>query len=490
MSTRTFTFSRRLRPARLTACLAVALGLTLSIADAADAPIIQMPGTQGRLASAVDMLPYLRGNAANPHATRMGVPTKPAAPPHYVTTCGDDANTPGTLRYEVAHAVSGDTIDLSTLMCSTITLGSVISINVDSLYLKGPAAGPSHMTIDGGNHSQVFNHDGSSTLLISNLTITNGFQLSDSFANGGCIYSPGNVGLVSSIVSHCTIWSSSDSVPAKGGGVFVYGNLTLFNSTISDSEAFAQNGADEFGGGVYVKGDFKAKYSTISNNTAVALGGGQGDGGGVYTLGAVDIEDSTISGNSADVVGGLDLDGGVQTAKIINSTISSNTSTQASAGIWTNVPLTLANSTVAFNHSAHVGGSDGLFSMAPLTLQSSIIADNADSDGPSDLGGFPGVLASGANNVITSSTLPPLANTISDCPQLEPLANNGGTTRTHALKHTSPAINQGDAGVLTLDQRGAPRTAGIQADIGSVEWQPGETDERIFVNGFDGLCDQ
>jgi hypothetical protein len=75
------------------------------------------------------------------------------------------------------------------------------------------------------------------------------------------------------------------------------------------------------------------------------------------------------------------------------------------------------------------------------------------------------------------------------------LANNGGYTRTHALQHTSVAIDSGAPSVLTFDQRGAPRTAGVAPDIGSVEWQPGEIDERIFASGFDEgslplVCDE
>jgi len=41
-----------------------------------------------------------------------------------------------------------------------------------------------------------------------------------------------------------------------------------------------------------------------------------------------------------------------------------------------------------------------------------------------------------------------------------------------------------------MDQRLALRAAGMQTDIGSVERQASELDERIFISGFDGLCDQ
>ena len=60
-------------------------------------------------------------------------------------------------------------------------------------------------------------------------------------------------------------------------------------------------------------------------------------------------------------------------------------------------------------------------------------------------------------------------------PGLEPLADNGGPTRTHALTPGSPALNAGDstvAGIPSNDQRGIgfSRTAG-QIDIGAFERQ-------------------
>jgi hypothetical protein len=55
-------------------------------------------------------------------------------------------------------------------------------------------------------------------------------------------------------------------------------------------------------------------------------------------------------------------------------------------------------------------------------------------------------------------------------PQLGPLANNGGTTQTHALLSGSPAINAGDsAGCPATDQRGIARPQGVACDIGAHE---------------------
>ena len=51
------------------------------------------------------------------HAPSMGAGTT-----RTVTTCSDDLDDPGNLRNVLASAAEGDTIDLSALTCSTITL--------------------------------------------------------------------------------------------------------------------------------------------------------------------------------------------------------------------------------------------------------------------------------------------------------------------------------------------------------------------------------
>ncbi len=82
-----------------------------------------------------------------------------------------------------------------------------------------------------------------------------------------------------------------------------------------------------------------------------------------------------------------------------------------------------------------------------------------------------------------SSAQPLPADTIASDPLLAPLADNGGLTWTHALRSGSPAIDHGDAGTLTTDQRGIgfARVLGARADIGAYESNPDE----IFGDGFD-----
>jgi Ca2+-binding RTX toxin-like protein len=52
-------------------------------------------------------------------------------------------------------------------------------------------------------------------------------------------------------------------------------------------------------------------------------------------------------------------------------------------------------------------------------------------------------------------------------PQLGPLAANGGSTFTHALRPGSPAINGGNGAAAPIDQRGVPR--GLP-DMGAYEF--------------------
>ena len=71
-------------------------------------------------------------------------------------------------------------------------------------------------------------------------------------------------------------------------------------------------------------------------------------------------------------------------------------------------------------------------------------------------------------------------NIINDNPQLAPLADNGGRTKTHVLLPGSPAIDAGDPDFESpplFDQRGAPfpRVVNGRIDVGAYEFQPPPT---------------
>ena len=102
-----------------------------------------------------------------------------------------------------------------------------------------------------------------------------------------------------------------------------------------------------------------------------------------------------------------------------------------------------------------------------------------------NIGEGAGATISGNNNLIGDSgsiELPP--DTIQDDPRLLPLADNGGATRTHALRPDSPAIDAGNnSASLNDDQRGPgfPRVLGTAADIGAFE---GVDTDTIFANVY------
>jgi hypothetical protein len=107
-----------------------------------------------------------------------------------------------------------------------------------------------------------------------------------------------------------------------------------------------------------------------------------------------------------------------------------------------------------------------------MLLVSTIIAGNSDTQGYPDVNGtFTGVtncLIQVTNNVALAGA----NNLYGVSPQLQPLAWNGGPTRTHALKTNSPAVDKGANPLgLTVDQRGVgyPRSLGLAADIGAFE---------------------
>jgi hypothetical protein len=96
-----------------------------------------------------------------------------------------------------------------------------------------------------------------------------------------------------------------------------------------------------------------------------------------------------------------------------------------------------------------------------------------------------------SHNLIGASTVFfPAGTTQLGCPDLQPLADNGGPTRTHAPRQGSSLVldQGGNPLMLQTDQRGLAREVGIGTDIGALERQPGEQDDDIFFAGFDGFC--
>jgi hypothetical protein len=414
-----------------------------------------------------------------------------------VTNCEDSG--PGSLRDAVASAVSGDTVDLGGLACSTITLTSgAIEIPQDDLYIKyTPHDGP-RPTIAASLQSRIFHHTGHGTLKIEGVALEEGkydnsepFQLVD--ADGGCIYSAGSVHVVAGTITNC-IATATRGAHAAGGGIYAAGSITLVESVVSGNTATA-TAAFNGGGGLFAHGAVAIYYSSVRDN--VIYGPGEtGIGGGIAVVNAGTtpsvIESSTIDGNVADIGGGLMLSGIATygtSATITNSTITGNTASRYAAAGYFRGPLTIVSSTIAFNTSSIGPAIDIASHTDPVRIESSIVADNGNGSSDYDIGAQGYVITiAGSHDLVISAALSVAlpGDTIADEPMLLALADNGGPTRTLAPGPGSPAVDRGDdvAG-LEFDQRGSPypRISGAAADIGAFERESGDA---IFSNGFDG----
>jgi len=453
----------------------------------------------------------LRLQSRRARAAASTTPSKPAAPSGGanlpVTSCLDDDD-PGTLRNVLAGAAEGDTVDLSALTCSTITLtqGAIDSsaLGEHQLYdvtIQGP--GRDVLTIDAAGQSEVFVVGGFSsdkgTFTANDLTIANGYY---GYGVGACVEGfGGTVALNRVRVTDCHSVSSyrflfggavdvntlemTDSTITNsdvtgvgvhsnvaGAGAYVGGDATLIRSTISDNHAtapYAQySGYASVGGGLYVRHNLTMVDSTISGNSIEATNDGQdARGGGVYVRGIASISGSTIDGNSADGDGGglfkaiysvYGEPGGTNPQTkltIVDSTISGNMA-GAGGGIGSSRPLYLDNSTIANNGATGDGGGGILFRLAgiedssgTLQMRSTIVATNtagATAAFAPDLDADEAIAVTGANDlVMAAGTGVALpADTVADDPLLLPLALNGGPTRTHALGAGSPAIDAGN----------------------------------------------
>ena len=368
----------------------------------------------------------------------------------------------GTLRDALTGAgggfggvpMAGDEIRFG--LPGTINIGDEIDWSVENLTVTG--LGENSTIVDGGGMNRIFDISANNAT-ISNITIRNG---SDSVQGGGIRH----MGSGSLTLTESTVSGNSS---ASGGGIYTNtnGNIALTDSTVSGNSSI-------FGGGIYAGNNIVLTDSTVSGNSSAS------SGGGIFlisTTGGVNLTRSTISGNSSGGSGGgIFLSSTTGGVNLTNSTISGNSSTNSGGGIYSNTTLgsTLLNSTIA-NNTAGVNGGGINKNSGTLDITNTIIANNSANNMRNDLAGdftestFNFNLigdTSGATNLTLG-----MGNIINVDPQLLPLADNGGSTQTHALSATSPAINGGtNDGAPSTDQRGFSR--GAFTDIGAFERLP------------------
>ncbi len=354
---------------------------------------------------------------------------------------------PGSLRAALAAAGDRDTVVLTDLSGTIQLAGAALDIAA-GVTIVGP--GPERLTVSGGGTGRVFSVTTFQPVLVSGLTIADGLartSSTDPLGRGGGILSFGDLTLRDVVVRDCV-------AEGVGGGIFNVGGLRLEAATI------AGNRAAQGAGGI---GNDQFAQLTITDS-AIADNRTDGGSGGLGNRGAAEILRSTISGNQAGAVGGggigNELSGHVT---LDNSTVSGNETTGGGGGIGNVGTMDVRFSTVTGNRAAATSGG-GIGNLGALSLGSSIVARNSGGD-------CSGVIASSGHNLDGDNTcgLSQSGDVRGADPRLGSLRDNGGLTRTHALRPTSPAVDGGDRDACPLaDQRGVERPARA-CDIGAFE---------------------
>lgn len=262
------------------------------------------------------------------------------------------------------------------------------------------------------------------------------FEINSAQQKGGALYA----GEVTTLTLANTAFLRNSAID-DGGGIENDGVL-IVNSSLFDT-----NMAGNDGGAINNGSQLLLDSSTLLNNEAADSGGGiYNEAGTTLTM-----THSLVSGNSAaDNGGGVRVFSG--TATIANSTLSGNTAVNDGGGLGLSAANAQLNNVTLYQNSALVGAGVHLEPDAALTMRNSIIAGSL--NGADCLS--QGTLTMPAPNLIQDSSCAPA---ISGNPLLEPLADNGGDTQTHALINGSPAIDAGDnTSCEADDQRGTQRS--------------------------------
>jgi hypothetical protein len=335
----------------------------------------------------------------------------------------------GSLRSKVAAAHAGDTIVFApSLNGHTITLTSGEIDLTRSVTIAGPGA--TLLAISGNHLSRIFNVDNDSAALI-------------------------NVGITG-------LTLKAGNTEGRGGAITNNERLTVSNDVITSSWASNGGGISNATGATLT-----VLNSTLSGNSAPSVGGG-----GIINFGTLTVQNSTLVANVARINGGAINNQPGATATLLNTTIARNTSGGQGGGLSNLGTMMVFNSTIAGNTNSGGGGGGGIGgNNSNLTIQSTIVAQN--SGGPDISNADQAIRAN--FSLIGDPTgltfLPGSSNNLLNVnPLLGPLQDNGGPTWTMKPLPGSPVLNKGsNPKNLTTDQRGFPRSAAGQVDIGAVQ---------------------
>ncbi|MDR9404177.1 MAG: Hint domain-containing protein [Halothece sp. Uz-M2-17] len=395
-----------------------------------------------------------------------------------ITVDDDGSGDYTTIAAAISAASAGDII-VVTGGGDNLHTEADITIN-KALTIQGDA----DVTIDANSTGRVFNiDDGTGSAIAVNLeglTLTNG--ATSGTEDGGAILNQEDLTIDQSTISNST---AADD----GGAIANFGTLTLNESTLSNNTSSDTSSPTSGGGGLLNTKDATATIvnSTLSGNSAL-------NGGAIRNDGVLSLVNSTLSGNTATNGGGgiaITRDPNDPsnpsyqgTAYITNSTITDNDvsgSTYGGGGIGNVGTLSLTNSIVAGNVD-NDDIQDSVTVLDPNTFQQ-VTVNGTNIDGGHNLIGNGdnadngGVFVDGNNgNLIGTSASPINAN-------FDPngLQDNGGSTLTIALQSNSPAIDAGNENNLPTEQE-----LGVDVDgDGTIENNTISIDQRGLTRTFD-----
>lgn len=386
-----------------------------------------------------------------------------------VTTFGNAGT--GSLRHAIEQANStggADTIEFGLAGSGAITLTSSLPAITDDLEIIGP--GPGTLSVRGSNQFRPFTIASGTTVTISGLTIREGLAPDTGSPNGGGISNQGNLTL-----EDCVISGNSAGQFGFGGGI------DSFNGTLTVIGCSIQNNSADSGGGISSDGTLVMIDSRVVDNTSTAIDGGISNGGTAVVI------RSLIAGNASEFGGGIGNGGDL---RVENSTISGNVASVSSGGIDNlGGSVELLHVTVADNSAPTGGGilieNDNGF-LATIMAKNSLVAGNSGGDCEFFSGEIQGFGINfdtdGSCSSVFKTTSPPAL-------ALEPLADNGGPTRTHALADNSAVLSSAfdctaldETTPVATDQRGASRPQGDGCEPGAFE---SSAIDLIFADGFE-----
>jgi len=306
-------------------------------------------------------------------------------------------------------------------------------------------AGAASTVIDGGQLDNLFRVAPGAALTVTGVTLQNGRASVVITQRGGAIDNHGWLRLADSV--------ARDNLALTGGGALNNsGTASLERVTLASNRVSSGQG-----GAIQNTGVMTITSSTLAGNQSILSGGAINN----FPSGSLTVYNSTLSNNSTHEFGGALSNAGQ--ASFLASTIAGNLADSDGTGVGQGGGL---NNEVAADH---------------LRLSNSLLVDNFVS---TTLNACNGPLTSLDYNLFdraagctVSGTTGHNVISVTAALLTNPLADNGGPTRTRGLLPGNPALGRIPAAnchdlfgsAPAPDQRGVARPAAANCDIGAVQ---------------------